>query len=179
VFKDVEDRMKKKNKILFTRESESLRELVRLMDNQNHRVLVLWALECGNLALRDFESVFPDEMRPRICLEACERWAKGDIKMQGAKRAILNSHAVAKEIDHEVCKALCHGIGHAGATVHVGSHAIGLPMYELTAIVISYKMSGYEEAVKEKIDFYIDRLLYWRENAGKLDRKWADFLKKE
>jgi hypothetical protein len=99
--------------------------------------------------------------------------------MQDAKRAILNSHAVAKEIDHEVCKALCHGIGHAGATVHVGSHAIGLPMYELTAIVISYKMSDYEEAVKEKIDFYIDRLLYWRENAGKLDRKWADFLKKE
>ena len=178
MFKDVEVKIKKKNKIFFTRESESLRELVRLMDNQSHRALVLWAFDCGNLALKDFESVFPDEMRPRRCLEACERWAKGDIKMQEAKRAILNSHAVAKEIDDEVCKALCHGIGHAGATVHVGSHAIGLPMYELTAIVLFCKKRDYEDAVKEKIDFYIDRLLYWRENADKLDRKWADFLRR-
>jgi hypothetical protein len=52
-------------------------------------------------------------------------------------------------------------------------------MYELTAIVISYKMSDYEEAVKEKIDFYIDRLLYWQENDGNLDRKWADFLRRD
>lgn len=179
MFKDVEVKIKKRNRILFTRESESLRELVKLMDNQSHRVLVLWALDCGNVALKVFESVFPEEMRPRKCLELSEMWAKGQVKMKEAKRGILDAHAVAKEIDDEACKALCHGIGYAGATVHVGSHAIGLPMYELTAIVLSCKMSDYEEAVKEKIDFYIGRLLYWSENAGKLDRKWADFLKKE
>lgn len=34
--------------------------------------------------------------------------------------------------------ALTHAIGHAGATVHVETYALGLPIYELTAIVLIY-----------------------------------------
>ncbi|WP_422485880.1 putative immunity protein [Gudongella sp. DL1XJH-153] len=177
MFRDVEVKIKKKNKILFSRESKSLEQLVNLMDKQSHRTLVLWALDCGQNTLRDFESAHPEEKRPRKCLESCEEWAKGKIKMQEAKRAILDAHAVAKEIDDEYCKALCHGIGHAGATVHVGSHAIGLPMYELTAIVLSHNMKGYETSVNKKIESYIERLMYWQENADKINIEWADFIK--
>ncbi len=179
MFRDVEDKIKKKNKILFTRESKSLEQIVNLMDKQSHRTLVLWSLDCGHSTLQDFESVYPEEMRPRECLELCEKWAKGQIKMKEAKRAILDCHTVAKEIDDEYCKALCHGIGHAGATVHVGTHAIGLPMYELTAIVLLNNRHDYEEAVKKKIEFYMDRMHYWQGNADKIDMEWADFLKKD
>lgn len=179
MFRDVEAKIKKRNRILFSKDSKALKELVERMGEQNHRTLVLWALDCGEAALCDFESVFPGEMRPRKCLESCRMWARGQIKMKDAKRAILDSHAVAKEIDDEAGKALCHGIGHAGATVHVSSHAIGLPIYELTAIVISHNKTGYEEAVKGKIDCYIERLIYWQENVDKLEMEWADFLKED
>ena len=139
----------------------------------------MWALDCAKITLEYFEKKYTDEKRPRNCIELCESWAKGEIKMPKAKRAILESHAVAKEIDDEEYAALCHGIGHAGATVHTESHALGLPMYELTALVLKYGQDRFEEPVREKIDYYYNNLLYWRNNIDKLKLDWADFLKKD
>ena len=93
-----------------------------------------------------------------------------------AKRAILDSHAVAKEIENSEYGALCHAIGHAGATVHVETHAMGLPIYELTAIVLKYGKDGFSKPVIEKINYYHNRLLYWQENADILGLDWASFL---
>jgi hypothetical protein len=176
MFSDVEIKLKKRNKILFSRESQCLQELIKLIQLQNHRTLVMWALDCANLTLEQFESKYPDEQRPRTCLELCEAWARGKIKMPIAKRSILDCHAVAKEIDDEEYGALCHAIGHAGATVHVETHAIGLPMYELTSIVIKYGKNNFLTPVSEKLDYYYDRLLYWQENTDKLEFEWANFL---
>lgn len=63
-----------------------------------------------------------------------------------AKKAILDSHAVAKETEDRIYAALCHAIGHYGATVHVETHAIGLPFYELTAIVMECGYNNYQDA---------------------------------
>lgn len=176
MFSDVEEKIRRKNKILFTRESQCLQGLVELMELQNHRVLVMWALDCARLTLFEFEEKYPNELRPRTCLELSEAWARGIIKMPIAKRAILDSHAVAKEINDAQYGALCHAIGHAGATVHVGTHAIGLPMYELTALVLKYGKDNYQNPVSKRISYYTDRLLYWQENTDKLDLDWARFL---
>lgn len=176
MFSDVQIKLKKKNKILFSRESESLQELIRLIQLQNHRTLVMWALDCAKLPLKQFEEKYPKENRPRICLELCEAWARGEIKMPIAKHAILASHAVAKEIDDMEYGALCHAIGHAGATVHVETHAVGLPFYELTAIVLKYGKEKFEEPALEKIDYYYNRLSYWQDNINKIEVKWANFL---
>lgn len=126
MFSDVEIKLKKRNKMLFSRDSKCLEELIELIQLQNHRTLVIWALDCAKLPLKQFEAKYPDESRPRTCLELCEDWARGKIKMPVAKRAILDSHAVAKEIDDRVYGALCHAIGHAGATVHVEIPRFGI-----------------------------------------------------
>lgn len=55
---------------------------------------------------------------------------------------------------------LCRAIGHAGATVHVESHALGLPIYELTAIVLKYGKDNFATPVSKKINYYYNRLLY-------------------
>ncbi|TJX15452.1 hypothetical protein E9840_03395 [Tissierella creatinini] len=176
MFTDVETKLKKRNKILFFRDSECLQDLVGLMELQNRRTLVMWSLNCARLTLAQFEAKYPDEHRPRICLELCEDWARGKIKMAIAKRAILDAHAVAKEIDDPEYGALCHGIGHAGATVHVGAHALGLPMYELTAMVLKYGRDNFQVPVSEKISYYKEQLLYWQENTDRLKLDWAKFL---
>lgn len=176
LFSDVESKLKKKNKILFSRDSQCLQELIKLIELQNHSTLVMWALDCAKLTLEQFEEKYPDERRPRTCLELCEAWARGKIKMPIAKKAILDSHAVAKDIDDSEYSALCHAIGHAGATVHVETHALGLPIYELTAIVLKYGENNFPEPVNEKIDYYYNRLLYWQENTDKSGLDWADFL---
>jgi hypothetical protein len=114
MFSDVVRKLKKRNKLLFSRDSQCLQELIKLIELQNHRILVMWALDCGKKPLEEFEARYPDEKRPRTCLERCEDWARGKIKMPIAKRAILDSHAVAKEIDDPEFGHLCHAIGHAG-----------------------------------------------------------------
>lgn len=176
MFADVEQKLKKKNTVLFSRESECLQELRGLIERQKHRALVLWALDCAQIPLAQFEEAYPDERRPRTALELCEAWSRGKIKMPAAKRAILDAHAVAKEIDDRVCGALCHAIGHAGATVHVETHALGLPFYELTALVLKFGTGGYRKPVCEKIDYYCQRLLYWQETTDTLGLEWAAFL---
>lgn len=176
MYADIEMRFRKKNKILFTRDALCLQNLNDLIQRQNHRTLVMWALDCAKLTLKQFETKYPNENRPRTCLEVCETWARGKIKMPVAKRAILDSHAVAKEIDDAEYGALCHAIGHAGATVHATGHAIGLPMYELTAMVLKYGINGFSKPVTDKIDYYIERLQYWQENTDKLGLEWGGFL---
>lgn len=176
MFSDVKIKMKKKNKLLFSRDSLCLQELKELIQLQNHRTLVMWALDCAALPLEKFEEKYPEERRPRTCLELCEDWSRGKIKMPVAKRAILDSHAVAKEIDDIEYGTLCQAIGHAGATVHVETHALGLPIYELTSIVNKYGKDDFQDPVSEKLDYYYTRLLHWKENTDNLGLKWADFL---
>jgi len=176
MFSDVEIKLKKRNKILFSRDSHCLQELIKLIQLQHHRTLVMWALDCAKLPLEQFEAKYPDESRPRTCLELCEVWARGKIKMPIAKQAILDSHAVARKIDDSEYGALCHAIGHAGATVHVETHALGLPFYELTAIVLKCGKDNFPKPVSEKINYYYNRLLYWQENTDKLGLDWANFL---
>lgn len=176
MFSDVELKIKKRNKILFSRDSQCLQDLIKLIQLQNHRTLVMWALDCSKVTLEQFETKYPNELRPRICLELCEKWARGKIKMPIAKQAILNSHAVVKEINDDEYSALCHAIGHAGATVHVETHALGLPFYELTAIVLKYGKNNFSKPVSDKINYYYERLLYWSENTDKLKLDWANFL---
>lgn len=179
MFSDVEIKLKKRNKLLFSRDSQCLQELLKLIQLQNHRTLVMWALDCAKGPLEQFEAKYPNENRPRTCLEFCEDWARGEVKMPVAKRAILDSHAVAKEIDDNEYGALCHAIGHAGATVHVETHAMGFPIYELTAIVLKYGKDNFAGPVSEKIHYYYDRLLYWQEHTDNLERDWVDFLLKD
>ncbi len=136
----------------------------------------MWALDCAKVPLVRFEEKYPNELRPRTALELCEAWSRGKIKMPAAKRAILEAHAVAKEIDDDVYGVLCHAIGHAGATVHVETHALGLPFYELTSLVLKHEKDKYPEKVREKINYYCQRLLYWQENIDKVDGEWAGFL---
>jgi hypothetical protein len=176
MFSDVEIKLKKRNKILFSRDSQCLQELIKLIQLQNHRTLVMWALDCAKLPLEQFEAKYPGEPRPRRCLELCEAWARGKIKMPIAKQAILDSHAVAKKIDDGEYDAYCHAIGHAGATVHVETHALGLPIYELTAIVLKHGKDNFSKPVSEKINYYYRCLLYRQENAGNFGLHWANFL---
>ncbi len=132
----------------------------------------MWALNCSQQTLKKFEEKYPQEVRPKNCLILCESWASGKIKMNLAKQAILAAHRAAKDVD-EIYGALCHAIGHAGATVHVETHAIGLPFYELTSLVREYNNFT---LISQKIKFYYENLLYWKENTDKQKKEWAKFL---
>ena len=166
-----------RRQILFSRDSACLQGLTMLMEAASHRALVLWALDCASGTLEAFEAGRPGDARPRLALERSAAWARGEIKMPEARRAILDAHAVAKDVGERRLGALAHAIGHACATVHVKTHAPGLPFYELTAIRLGAG-EDWEGAVVRRIGFYTERLLYWNEHADDPGRVWAKFLLK-
>lgn len=174
---EVKNKLKRKNQILFSKDSECFQDLKILIDNQSHKTMVLWALELSEKAVEDLEEKYPEEKRPREALVASHLWAEGKIRMREAQRKILDCHSFAKEINSLEDIALCHGIGQGCAVVHTAGHALGFPMYELTAIVRKHGLENSKEAVENRIRYYIERLIYWSEHTADYKGDWASFIK--
>ena len=174
---EVRIKLKRKNQVLFAKDTEYLLDLAMLFRDQSHRILVLWALDLAAGSVAGLEEKYPDETRPREALEAARAWAAGKIKMRLAQRKILDCHAFAKEISCKEDIALCHAIGQACAVVHTAGHAIGYPMYELSAIVYRLGIENCSEAVKLRKREYIGKLFCWNEHVREYTGEWADFLK--
>ncbi len=175
---EVRIRLKKGNQVLFAKDTELLQDLATLFREQCHRIMVLWALDVASGSVAKLEEKYPDEPRPREALEAARAWAEGKIRMRLAQRKILDCHAFAKEIDSKEDIALCHAIGQACAVVHTTGHAIGYPMYELSAIIYRLGIGNCAEAVEQRKQEYIRKLLYWNEHVCDYEGEWADFILK-
>ena len=175
---EVRAKLKRKNQILFAKDGEYLRDLTALFREQSHRTMVLWALELAAESVSELEGKYPDETRPREALEAAWAWAAGKVKMRLAQKKILDCHAFAKELQSKEYIALCHAVGQACAVVHTAGHAIGYPMYELSAIVYRLGVENCRNAVEGRKQEYIKKLFYWNEHVGDYDGQWADFMLK-
>lgn len=167
-------------KILFSRDSECIQPLRKLIERQNHRTLVLWAFDSAPRFLEIFEEAYPREKRPREVLKVAHAWAKGDLKMPIAKKAIHAAHKAASEAeDNPAAQAAARAIGHAAATVHVGTHALGVVLYGLTALVYSADPKDADRVTTEGCTWFYDRLMYWEANTDREETTWAPFLLKD
>lgn len=173
---DVKEKWNRNNNLLFSRESVCLQELLRLMRIQNHKTLALWALTCAQQPARILKERYPTDTRPEAALALSTQWAAGHIKMPAAKQAILQVHAMAKELSNPADIALCHAVGQACSAVHVETHAIGLPIYELTALVRESGIEACEPALSRRIAEYISCLHACADEAESPGRQWAGFL---
>ena len=176
--KEVEAALKARRQVLFSKDSEFLRDLRLLLEEQDHRTVILWALELAGETVHTLEERYPGEQRPANVLEAARLWASGKIKMPEAKAAILECHAMAKELSSPEDIALCHGVGQACSTVHTAEHGIGFPIYELTAFVRRFGLTQCREPVESRKQEYLERLRYWKEHMEDNHGEWAPFLTK-
>lgn len=69
-----------------------------------------------------------------------------------------------------------HAIGQACGVVHANGHAIGFPIYDLTAIIRNYGVPECKRVVEERKQQYIERIYYWREHYKDYPYEWADFM---
>ena len=165
------------NRLLFTRESACLQGLLGLMRHESRRTLVCWALTCARRPVRLLADRYPEDDRPAEALRLSRLWAEGAVKMPLARRAILQAHAMAREVRTPADAALCHAVGQGCSAVHAEDHAIGLALYELTAIVLEHGPG--EEAIEARIAQYTASLADSRREASAPDHPWAVFLLKE
>ena len=175
---EVQAKTKRRNQILFAAESPLLAELRRLIAGANRRALILWALELAEETVRELESRYPDDHRPREAVEAARAWAAGEIKMPLARRAILACHAMAKDLAEPADIARCHAVGQACSTVHTEGHALGYPIYELTALAREQGLEDCREVVEARVRAYEQRLGLWMDREKTNQQDWAVFLQK-
>jgi len=175
---EVSRNLRKKNRLLFSRDSEYLQDLFMLFQNQDHRTMALWALDLAAESVAALEEKYPDEKRPGEALEAAQDWAAGKIKMRQTQRKILDCHALAKELESKEDIAICHAIGQVCGVVHTREHATGYPIYDLTAIVYRYGPDNCKEAVEQRKQAYIGKLFYWKAHLCEYTGTWADFMLK-
>jgi hypothetical protein len=167
-------------KILFSRESGCIQPLRELIEKQKHRTLVAWVLDCAPRVLVLFEKKYPHEQRPRQALETAAAWARGEVKMPAAKRAIHAAHNAATAIEGDyAAQAAARAIGHAAATVHVETHALGLVFYGLTSFVYAANPGEADGIVEKELKWFYDRLVYWEANIDHAGTTWAPFLMRD
>jgi hypothetical protein len=102
------------------------------LKKEQHYQLANWARVCAEHVLPYFGK-FVD---PRLvnALKVAEDWPKGKASVGDARKASVESHAVAREQTNQVAVAVARAIGQAVATVHMADHSLGGAYYGLKAV---------------------------------------------
>jgi len=114
------------------------------LDEADHRLLVLWAADCAEHVLVNFEEIYPNDNRPRKAVEAGRGWVRGEISVSKARAAAFSAHAAARDADHAAARSAARAAGHAAATVHVSSHAQHAATYAVTAVTDAVKERSWQ-----------------------------------
>ena len=97
--------------------------------------------------------------------------------MPQAKQAILQVHAMAKELNSPEEIALCHAAAQGCSVIHTPGHALGYPIYELTALVHRYGIEHCIQPVEKRREEYVQRPFFWEQQEPTPQRVWASFLR--
>ena len=109
-------------------------ERAKQLNEQDHKLLALWAADCAEHVLAYFEETHPEDDRPRQAIEAARAWVRGELAMSKAREAAFAAHAAAREATDAVAKAVARAAGHAAATAHVVGHARHAATYAVAAV---------------------------------------------
>lgn len=172
----IDARVKAQRQILFSREDAVLEPVARQLANCSRIEAVCWALSLAEETVRLLEERYPGDHRARQALELSWAWARGEVKMPIAKQAILACHAAAKESESPEDIALFHAVGQACGTVHTKGHAIGYPIYDLTALLRRCGSDNCEARIAARVGEYLDAFQYLNTVIEK-DNRWAAFLR--
>ncbi len=132
---------------------------VELVSKTGHKALAVWAIECAERVMPYFETLHPQDRRPRRALEALQAWIEtGAFTMTVIRKASLDAHAAARDAGEDnAARSAAHAAGQAVATAHVPMHALGAANYALQAIYRATDSA--DAAVARERDWQIQRLL--------------------
>lgn len=100
----------------------------------DQKACALWAADCTEHVLPNFEKIRPGDDRPRKAIAAARAWARGQITMMMARATAVQAHAAARDSRHPAATAAARAAGHAAATAHSIRHALGAPAYAIVSV---------------------------------------------
>ncbi len=102
------------------------------LQDDDHRLLAMWAAACAEHVLHRFESAQPSDPRPRRAIEQARAWARGDVTWWEARSAGGHANAAARDLSGAARHA-AYAAGQAAAVGHVAAHELGAAAYAIKA----------------------------------------------
>ena len=102
------------------------------LQDDDHRLLAIWAADCAQHALHHFERERPSDDRPRRAIELGRAWARGEVTMTQARTAAGHANAAARDLGGAARHA-AYAAGQAAAVAHVAAHELGAAAYAVRA----------------------------------------------
>jgi Imm-5 like putative immunity protein len=103
------------------------------LEQDDHRLLGLWAAACAEHVLHHFEQARPNDERPRRAIELGRAWARGEITWAEARIAAGHSNAAARDL-RGAARQAAYAAGQAAAVGHVAAHELGAAAYAIRAV---------------------------------------------
>src|SRR3982751_5526440 len=98
----------------------------------DHHLLALWAASCAEHVLHLFESVRPDDPRPREAIEHARAWVRGEVTMMRARAAGGHAMGAARDL-RGAARHAAYAAGQAAVVAHVAAHELGAAAYAIKA----------------------------------------------
>jgi hypothetical protein len=102
------------------------------LQDDDHRLLAVWAADCAQHVLHHFEQARPGDDRPRRAIDLGRAWARGEITMTQARTAAGFANAAARDLTGAARDA-AYAAGQAAAVAHVAAHELGAAAYAVKA----------------------------------------------
>src|SRR5438046_4722061 len=103
------------------------------LTDSDHHLLALWAALCAEHVLDLFESVAPEDRRPREAIEYARAWVRGEVTMMQARAAGGDAMGAARDL-RGAARHAAYAAGQAGAVAHVAAHELGAAAYAIKAV---------------------------------------------
>ena len=102
------------------------------LEDDDHRLLAVWAADCAEHVLHHFEGVRPDDDRPRRAIDLGRAWARGEVSWAEARTAAGHANGAARDLTGAARHA-AYAAGQAAAVGHVAAHELGAAAYAVRA----------------------------------------------
>jgi hypothetical protein len=102
------------------------------LTDSDHQLLALWAAACAEHVLPLFESLRPDDPRPRQAIEAARAWTRGELNMMETRAAGGHAQGAARDLSG-AARWAAYAAGQAGVVAHVAAHELGAAAYAIKA----------------------------------------------
>jgi hypothetical protein len=102
------------------------------LQDDDHRLLAIWAADCAQHVLHHFELVRPNDDRPRRAIDLGRAWARGEIRWAVARTAAGHANAAARDL-RGAARHAAYAAGQAAAVGHVAPHELGAAAYAVKA----------------------------------------------
>src|SRR5438874_3932576 len=118
------------------------------LQDDDHRLLGIWAADCAQHVLHHFEQARPKDHRPRHAIDLGRAWARGEIAWAEARTAAGHANAAARDLSGAPRHA-AYAAGQAAAVGHVAAHELGAAAYAIKAARAAAGAEGDQAGVRE------------------------------